>query len=1042
MEATQDNDPIPEFLAQKIPPGANASVRQKIIDVALRCPKCAVFAGSCSKLQEDSFRSLPPFAYAMSCSDFIACKAKFPKARNRTWYGCFNCGYRYVEKKRMATHVKICCAGYVHPPAASRKRSLDDDPEVIGDDTFPTWEMDSKGDKWLEARLLEVEKASVEDIEKIFPEKELESMFHYWIAEHFTPGNGYRRFGGMNYLVGRAFQKTLCVAPSRMPTYRETEFHFQCFIQFLEGSNKQRTRASTQYEKLQPLIHTGGDNDFFRHTKLPDSKRNSSLYGYTAKDCMWKNLPVPPVENVDGIAYVSPINILKYAFSLGIEMDLALVNASTKIPNMDPIGSKKCHHIQESIAFKEVLRDQVLAMQGLPENSAVFVVHAFDWGDGFGANRTKQNRKSVVVKSITYAPPEDKINTGNNTFAVAVGSKSSPGWAKIEHKYRIDMQAISDPKKPVLVYHGKLKKIFPVHVKLLASLEDKPERADVTDTLSHTSNCCRRFRVACNFIALKCKPEVKVFLQQRAAGFLDSSFDWGWSSKFIQEREDARNSARLPSCNNCRANRIRRLKLMTKSKDSDMDACAECQCADWDMDTATNREKLSFPAPPLYPQNCAEGGPDPPIGREAGLKELFPVDLTFPFLIQAVKFAFYNWSRPNGNWNKTVGEAYLQSCGINERAQEQVYKEAFLQRKKKEPVDFSSTSESLGGFKLKASWLGQLDLERYIELLMHQLFLGLASANFLLITAWTKDSYVGYKDTIFRSSAQPLLKYVKKFRLSWLEVHPFNEGAKKTTGAWVSENWLSWVRLSKVAYGWCYREGIGSARKGSNDVQRLVVSFVALVAQLLTHSGVSRENIELIDGYTKEFMSCVRELDVHVRHEKWGKKSNKKGQFLEPWHMRSNYMSLFNLVRMVEMFGPLINLWDGGGKGKRFIQVVKPHIPRGVADLPTFFQRLMERIYKMRFLDYADIHADAEAPKNNEAPDLEEEPQYSIDDRGVVRLDDDLLEDDDNRALASSTDETTADTGNDNSDSDDEIGDEEDDAAGCRIRKINPTAED
>ena len=30
--------------------------------------------------------------------------------------------------------------------------------------------------------------------------------------------------------------------------------------------------------------------------------------------------------------------------------------------------------------------------------------------------------------------------------------------------------------------------------------------------------------------------------------------------------------------------------------------------------------------------------------------------------------------------------------------------------------------------------------------------------------------------------------------------------------------------------------------------------------------------------------------------------------------------------------GPLVNWWDGGGKGEKFIQLVKPHLPRGIRE--------------------------------------------------------------------------------------------------------------
>ena len=46
----------------------------------------------------------------------------------------------------------------------------------------------------------------------------------------------------------------------------------------------------------------------------------------------------------------------------------------------------------------------------------------------------------------------------------------------------------------------------------------------------------------------------------------------------------------------------------------------------------------------------------------------------------------------------------------------------------------------------------------------------------------------------------------------------------------------------------------------------------------------------------------------------------------EAWWMKSNYLSLSNVIPMMLLLGPLILWWDRGGKGERFIQLVKPHI--------------------------------------------------------------------------------------------------------------------
>jgi hypothetical protein len=100
-----------------------------------------------------------------------------------------------------------------------------------------------------------------------------------------------------------------------------------------------------------------------------------------------------------------------------------------------------------------------------------------------------------------------------------------------------------------------------------------------------------------------------------------------------------------------------------------------------------------------------------------------------------------------------------------------------------------------------------------------------------------------------------------------------------------------------------------------------------------------------------EFDTLVRFRSCNVagKEDVAGRKEKKQGQKLEAWWLKSNFMSLLNLTPMMEELGPLILWWDGGGKGERFIQQIKPHIKKGVRDdAPNFFVGLMEKIYRQR----------------------------------------------------------------------------------------------
>jgi hypothetical protein len=177
---------------------------------------------------------------------------------------------------------------------------------------------------------------------------------------------------------------------------------------------------------------------------------------------------------------------------------------------------------------------------------------------------------------------------------------------------------------------------------------------------------------------------------------------------------------------------------------------------------------------------------------------------------------------------------------------------------------------------------------------------------------------------------------------------------KLGTGSWVAENWVCFVRISQFVYGWCHKDFENAKKYGIDDMSRLVIAFHAFVARCLTHSGIDNSHIRETGLYMKEFLSAVRELDIRVRYEQLNKTTTKVSErkSTEAWWLKPNYMSLPNLMSMMTVLGPLVLWWDGGGKGERFIQVVKPHIKRGVReDALTFFVNLTEKLFRVRQLD-------------------------------------------------------------------------------------------
>jgi hypothetical protein len=113
---------------------------------------------------------------------------------------------------------------------------------------------------------------------------------------------------------------------------------------------------------------------------------------------------------------------------------------------------------------------------------------------------------------------------------------------------------------------------------------------------------------------------------------------------------------------------------------------------------------------------------------------------------------------------------------------------------------------------------------------------------------------------------QELLTDLKPLMLNWLQTLPLNVSDKKgyTTGGWVGEQWIAFVRVSKPLFGWCVRNHDLASKFGVDDLSRVVISFHALTARCLTHSAIDEAFIEDVRLHLKEFLSCVRELDIRV----------------------------------------------------------------------------------------------------------------------------------------------------------------------------------
>ena len=297
--------------------------------------------------------------------------------------------------------------------------------------------LDARHD-WLAEMLKDTRKASDKDVFDSFGA--IPNMQRFWQAEHQTPG------GGMVYLVGRAYQRTNILNPNQLPDLPEARWQMQNFMQYVSLSDKQRDWHAEITTKI-----TSTGSDLIKKTRIPNHQELKRFYLSDSQHCLWQSLPIPTIHNIGGISYVNPVDIIRFAYACSLPFDDIVLTKDTdtgKIPG-------KQYHVADSQKMKDLMK-RFQDAQDENGDYKVAVAWCTDWRDGFGANRCKNNRKSVVTWTFSVSPAKDAVNLVGNTFAMALGNKKNTGWAEVEHRVRKDTSVLCDPKKPLNVYHGGL----------------------------------------------------------------------------------------------------------------------------------------------------------------------------------------------------------------------------------------------------------------------------------------------------------------------------------------------------------------------------------------------------------------------------------------------------------------------------------------------------------------------------------------------------------------------------------------------------------
>ena len=405
--------------------------------------------------------------------------------------------------------------------------------------------------KYLKEAFFNVPRCSLADLTMAFADQIHLKLYH--AAERESTR------GGIQYLVTRSFQKSDAFglgAPTA--TQEEAEWHFDCFVQYMGLTGKQRSR---QVRITLPI-----DRSMFQATRLLRENELNRFYGRSNKHTLWHTQPIPKVENIAGIAYMSPLNAVRYWFANSTEVD----DTFFKLPlegepppadlTFDP--SRTVHQISQCKVFNEWKRELYdAAKKNMPESFSrqyphVLMCWAVDWRDGFGANRTKQNRKSTNAWTFSLATPQTRINSLSNTLPIALGLKKNENWKLVEYRFLEDTKLFANGLAPFMVYHGKEKKIIPVFIRRIACLTDKVERGDYTSTISCTSKYHRCFGKIIRFEAPTLDTD-RIKLHIDVEKKEPNTSTYGWSCDLVNR---TKNGGRFPACLSCRKRTVQWLR--------------------------------------------------------------------------------------------------------------------------------------------------------------------------------------------------------------------------------------------------------------------------------------------------------------------------------------------------------------------------------------------------------------------------------------------------------------------------------------------------
>ena len=763
---------------------------------------------------------------------------------------------------------------------------------------------------------------SLEDIKAGGFHPDSKSPDYFWF-EHQNPGKG------VKYLTSKAFSVNVDNV-----TAEEAGFSLvvsSLLMQLSEGQRKLFAECMLQAANWRT------EKSIFTVTCPPTCEEEFQKTYLTGKDAIIPNLPHPvPCKSTDGThAYVTLKDVLanelakgtKFDDSFSLQADIVMMD-NDEVPTMSTTPA--------ALSLRADLNKK-----NEEDEDGEYVMNLWfkQWRDDFDPNGTKSNRNSVWANTFTICPPPDESG-GRNTYLMAISCK---GDDHSEAEKLFTSQMLELENKPHVFYHGGMKRMIKVRLANLSTCVDRPERTSM-------------FQL----------------------GDCNGTYSAYWGHACMVDGTLKENH--LPNCKKCREKLVREQLLSEKrngNTGTNIEACQDC--SSWDV----MNSGFSFPAPKKYPTVCdvRAGAPQPPKGREVPLQydtmtgpgrvsgthqtvpisgsrnnkrsrviisadvpspRLRTVKYTFEWLMEAVSFAHHNIKTkpPNGTvgrrqkyWNKQEMEAYLTTCGLNNKFINRVYCSA------KDGNDDPPLAP--------ATWNIPRALSFCHFAVMHQIFLGTTKSDYVMLSNWlTKKEIL----SAFGRQANLFLYAITKLRSTkYFCAHRLSTSSWGQ-GPWVSENCLCWARLRKffMTLPALYTDKI--IKNPENTWQLKMFSRFAAASLASVSRIMSRNNSDIpdFDRVIKIYLDTMVEVDQYLfrlrdserepdtsttsqanqnnRNGGNGNGGPKTSRKKKANFVKSNSLGLMSVAAYHSNLGNAFLHWEGGPSGENGITVVKPYL--------------------------------------------------------------------------------------------------------------------